>query len=190
MRDGAGLTKTARCRRTRRGAQDGATAVEFAMIAAPLFFMIFAILELALVFIVSTTLENAMNVASRRIRTGEFQVDSTGMTADEVEAAFRESICENMSFMADHCQSNLSVDVRTLEQFNSNGAPSPIDGNTFDDEDLSVSPGGESARMLARAYYRWPLATPFLDEALAKADGKAVISSAAVFQNEPYGDGS
>ena len=38
----------------RRGAREGSTAVEFAMIAAPLMLLIFATIELALVFVVAT----------------------------------------------------------------------------------------------------------------------------------------
>lgn len=159
------------------------------MVAAPLFFMIFSIMELALVFMVSTTLENAMSVASRRIRTGEFQTSSAGLTPEQIEAAFRVSVCANMSFMSDHCESSLSVDVRTLDDFSEGGAPSPIqEDGSYDDEGLGVSAGGEGSRVLARAFYRWPLVTPFLSEALDRADGKAVIEAVIIHQNEPFGE--
>ena len=43
------------------------------MIAVPFFFLLFGLLEVALIFIMSTVLEHAVNEASRDIRTGRFQ---------------------------------------------------------------------------------------------------------------------
>ena len=55
-------------RRFRR-AEKGATAVEFAMVAAPFFFLLFAMIEIAAVFFTSTVLENAvLESAPARLR--------------------------------------------------------------------------------------------------------------------------
>src|SRR4051812_9906535 len=51
----------------------GATAVEFALVALPFSLLLFMIMELALVFLVSTGIESAAERAARTIRTGEFQ---------------------------------------------------------------------------------------------------------------------
>lgn len=163
--------------------------MEFAFIAAPLLMMIFAILELAIVYMVHTNLDNAMAEASREIRTGQFQSATKGKSPAELEEAFKVNVCANMGFMQSHCASNLSVDVRTIPEFNSGGAPSPIqpDG-TYNDDGLGVSPGAQEARVVARAFYRWPLITPFLDTALERIDGAAVIESVVIHQNEPFGD--
>lgn len=183
------ITDKARRVRRRRGGEEGATAVEFALVATPLFFMIFSIMELALVYMVSTTLDNAMADASREIRTGEFQAANVGASPEELEAAFIANVCARMSFMEEHCLVNLSVDVRTLTEFNQGGAPSPMQADgSYDDEALGVGMSGEGARVLARAFYRWPLVTPFLGEALDRAEGKAVIEATIIHQNEPFGE--
>jgi len=52
-------------------AQRGAMAVEFAIVAFPFLLLLFGIVELALVFIVSMTLETATGDAARMIRTGK-----------------------------------------------------------------------------------------------------------------------
>ena len=49
-------------------ARGGAAAVEFALISVPFFLLLFGIIELALVFLLSTTLDNAAVEASRTIR--------------------------------------------------------------------------------------------------------------------------
>jgi Flp pilus assembly protein TadG len=191
MRDGQAISKT----RKRRGPQDGATAVEFAMVAGPLFFMILSIIELALVFVVSTSLENATNDASRRIRTGEFQSDTAGLNEAAIKAAFRERICERMSFLSSTCADRLSVDVRVIDNFGQGGsadlqpggAGNPIKSDgTYNDEDLTVAAGSQGQRVIARAFYRWPLLTPFLTE-LDRADGSAVLTATVIHQNEPFG---
>ena len=51
----------------------GQTAVEFALIAAPFFFIIFGLMEICLIFIMSTVLEHAVSDSSREIRTGQAQ---------------------------------------------------------------------------------------------------------------------
>ena len=60
-------------------AKDGVAAVEFALIAAPFFMLLFAILEVAMIFFSSLVLENGVINAARTIRTGEFQKTGGGI---------------------------------------------------------------------------------------------------------------
>ena len=53
--------------------QDGATTVEFAMVAAPFLAMMFAIIETAIVFFAGQTLETAGADSARLIMTGQAQ---------------------------------------------------------------------------------------------------------------------
>ena len=171
----------------RRGADEGATAVEFAMVAAPLFFMIFATLELALVFITSTTLENALSRGARTIRTGQQQAAAAGKSAAVSEAEFVAAVCDNMAFLKDGCTDNLFIDVRRSTTFSSVGAPDPTSSGKFDDTQLKFEPGGQSEKILVRGFYKWPLITPFLSEGLAKVDGNtAVLMATETFRNEPF----
>ena len=169
-------------RRRRRGAQEGATAVEFAMVAGPLFFMIMATLELAMVFVVSTMLESALSKAAREIRTGQQQG-----SADVSQDAFIDKVCSQMVFLQASCEGQLAVDVRGTAGFSSDGAPDPTEGGAFSTSNLTFQPGGPNAIVLVRAFYKWPLFTPFLSQALSKVGGNtAVITAADTFRNEPY----
>ena len=63
-------------------ADRGATAVEFAMISLPLMVLIFGVVELAMVLLVATSLESAIESSARLIRTGEFQTGASSTKAD------------------------------------------------------------------------------------------------------------
>ena len=161
--------------------RDGATAVEFAMIAAPFFFMLFALLEVGHLFILSSTLENATMDASRQIRTGQLQ--DTGGTEEQ----FKTLLCGRMSIFEGQCEANLEIDVRVLPQF-STPTPDPMaDGETFNEGALTFEPGGREDIILVRAWWRQPLFTPMMSQALSRLeDGRAVLTSAAAFRNEPF----
>jgi len=53
--------------------REGTAAIEFAILAIPFFMLLFAILELAIVFFINSTLTHSVSEASRQIRTGNFQ---------------------------------------------------------------------------------------------------------------------
>src|SRR5262245_1464059 len=84
-------------------AEGGATAVEFALVAIPFLMLVFAIIELGLVYLVSLTLENAVIDVGRQIRTG--QVQTSGGTA----TTFKSSVCAKMSWLGSKCSTNLSL---------------------------------------------------------------------------------
>jgi Flp pilus assembly protein TadG len=166
-------------RRLRRFARadDGAAAVEFAFVAIPFLILVFAIFELGLVFLVSLTLENGLAIVDRKIRTGDLQ--NNGVTASSYHAA----VCREMSWLGAGCDTALTVDVRVMPSFaNTANPPAPNpDAPCFD-------PGGPDSIVLVRAYYRWPVITPFLGDAVAGGGGDRKVTSAALFKNEPYSD--
>src|SRR6187402_1232015 len=66
------LLRIGTVRRFARG-EDGIAAVEFGIVAAPFLALMFAIMETALVFFASQTLETAVADSSRLIMTGQVQ---------------------------------------------------------------------------------------------------------------------
>ena len=157
--------------------QDGAVAVEFAFVAIPFFVMIFAIIELGLAFLVSMTLENAMMNVDRRIRTGELQ------TAGATASTYRDAVCQQMTWLSTSCPTSLIIDVRVLPTFVAGSAlATPKAAETCWD------PGGPNSIVLVRGYYKWPLITPLLQNAVGGAPGDRQVNFAAVFANEPYSD--
>ena len=169
-------------RRADRQSRDGSTAVEFAMIAFPFFFMLFAIMEIALLFITDSVLENAVIETGRIIRTGE--ADSSGLTA----AQFKTSLCSRMSIFSADCPSRATVDVRVITQFRNTNPPDPLaNGSSFDTSGLTYLPGQPGSLMLIRVWYKQPLITPFMAQALSKLnDGTTILMATATFRNEPY----
>ncbi|NKF34118.1 pilus assembly protein, partial [Pseudomonas sp. BGM005] len=53
------------------GDRQGVAAIEFAILALPLFIMLFGIIEVSLMFFVNSALDASVHKISRMIRTGE-----------------------------------------------------------------------------------------------------------------------
>src|SRR3954447_17487772 len=96
-------------RRFARG-EDGAAAVEFAMVAAPFLALMFAIMETALVFFASQTLETAVADSARLIMTGQAQSQTFS------QAQFKSAVCAKIVGLFD-CAAGLQIDVRTYSSF-------------------------------------------------------------------------
>ncbi len=164
-----------------RRSRDGATAVEFAIVATPFLALMFGILDLGLVFLVSTTLENAVEEASRKIRTGELQ------TAGGTASTFKTAVCDELSWLGADCSSALHVDVRTFSTFAGVTTSDPTTNGAFDDTKTQFSTGGSESIVLVRVYYEWGLMAPLMNQGLENlANGKRMISATSTFRNEPY----
>jgi Flp pilus assembly protein TadG len=169
-------------------AERGVTAVEFGFVALPMLVLIFGALELALVFLVSTTLDAATETASRQIRTGNFQISAANSKTD-----FKSLVCTNMSWLNDRCASGLWVDVRTFGTFAALATAQPLKLTTF-------KPGGPATCfaagqptdiVLVRTYFVWNLFTPLLNNALENmggGSGERLITATTAFKNEPFND--
>ena len=165
----------------RRRRREGAAAVEFAMVAFPFFLMIFAVMEIGLIFIVDTALENATLQASRLIRTG--QAAGGTITA----SAFKQKLCDNMSIFAGDCVSRAYVDVRTIPQFRNTTLPNPIVNGDMNEASLQYVTGSPGSLVLIRVFYKQPLITPMMSQVLKKLNsGEAILTVTTAFRNEPY----
>ncbi len=162
------------------GDRKAAAAVEFALIAAPLIFMICCSIEVGMIFLVSVTLDNATDVAARGIRTGL----TTG--GNTTQAQFVQAICNNMGWLASSCPSSLSVDVQTFSSFTAVTTVSSLvqNGKLLPP---AYAVGGGSQIQMVRVYYDWPLFTPLMNPSLSTlANGDAVLTYKVVFRNEPF----
>ncbi len=163
-----------------RADEKGATAVEFALIAAPFFFMMFAILELGLVFVLNSTLETATISAGRLIRTG--QTHESGASAD----TFRDEVCSRMSIFAPDCASRLRIDVRVMPRFADN-PPDPTSDGSFNEGALVFNQGEAGDIILVRSWYSQPLMIPYMWHSLSRFDdGSIWLTAATAFRNEPF----
>jgi Flp pilus assembly protein TadG len=160
--------------------QQGATAVEFALIALPFFALLFAILETAMIFLVGQALETATEDSARLIRTGQAQ--QSGFDVDD----FRKSICDQIAVLF-NCPSKLILDVRTAADFASVDLSTPVFAGELDDDDFEYDDGSGEEIVVVRAFYEWPTVTQFLGEGFTKlANGNHLLTAAAAFRNEPF----
>jgi len=182
----------------------GAAAIEFAMIALPLFTMIFAVMELALVFLISISLEDAAATMAREIRVGTITPPGIAATSTTTAApnlaTFKQDLC-NYILLAPvtTCTNQIQVDVQPFSNFSSTTLPNPISGQTFSSSSLCYGSGTPGEVVLMRVYYLWPLLTPFLLNGLenvttytntsgTSGTGRwAAVSATEVFVNEPNG---
>lgn len=160
-------------------ARGGSAAVEFGMVALPFCLMMFAILELGLVFVTDSVLENATIETGRLVRTG--QASAQNMTAVQ----FKNSLCGRMSIFGPDCDARATVDVRVIPQF-ATTPPDPMAAGTFNAAVLTYSNGNPGDLILVRVWYRQPLLTTFLAQGLSRLnDGAAMLTSTTAFRNEP-----
>ncbi|HEY9010726.1 MAG TPA: TadE/TadG family type IV pilus assembly protein [Devosia sp.] len=180
-------------RRARQLGRDeqGATAVEFALLALPFFVLIFAILETAMTFFAQQVLESALQDASRFIRTGQSQTSWN-------EAAFRQAICDR-GYGFIQCDGNrLWIKVAPATDFAA--AATQIQKPVADECTVLADPaacdwslaqayddGVGSDVIIAQAFYKWPtlINVPWFNLA-NQAGGNRLLSAVRVFKNEPF----
>lgn len=162
--------------------RQGATTVEFAIIALPFFGLIMGCIELAVVLFAGVSLDLATSKVSREIRTGIAGKPATA-------AVFKTKVCTEMAWMGvTNCEGKIQVDVRTYDNFNLvTKAPDPIATGELKASDMTYTVGEGTKIQLVRVYYPWKLFSPFVKPGLSSLKtGEAVLTSKVVFKNEPF----
>ena len=171
----------ARARRWRRQ-EEGAAAVEFALVSAAFMWVFLGIVELGLLMIFSGGLEDGVTKVARLVRTG--QADKRGLTV----AHMRETICKQV-VLKTACKTALVLDVRSFPDFASINLPSPgTDANGNPKLPTSYQIGGPKTVVVVRAFYPWKFITPLIGKLMhAFNDRVFIVQAATAFRNEPYG---
>ena len=159
--------------------QDGAAAVEFALVAAPFLAVTFAIIETAIVFFAGQALETAAADSARLIMTGQAQ------NAGYDQTKFKQAVCGKIYGLF-NCNGGLFVDVKNYPAFASIPAGKPItDGNM--DTNTGYSPGNPGDIVVVKLMYQWPVYVSLLGLNLSDmSGGKRLLMSTVAFRNEPY----
>ncbi len=191
----AGVThKLARSAAPRRSARaffrsrQGATAVEFALVAAPFLALLVAIFQSALVFFAQRMLDEATEEASRYIMTGQAQ------TANMTKTQFANYLCtsSNTATLVSalfNCN-NIMVNVQNYNSFASANTTSPT--LTFNAQGQvtnawSYNTGNPGDIVVVQVMYQWPIVLGPLGMNLSNlSNGNRLIVSTAAFKNEPY----
>ena len=161
-------------------AKDGAAAVEFAIVATPFLAMMFAIMETALIFFASQTLETAVADSARLIMTGQAQTQNYDATA------FKTQVCNRIAGLFD-CAGGMKIDVKTYTAFGSVDNSKPLDANGNLKTNFGYQPGGPGEIVVVRLMYQFPVYASLLGFNLSDmAGGKRLVMATAAFRNEPY----
>ena len=93
-----------------------------------------------------------------------------------------------MNIFSGDCPSRATVDVRVITKFRNVTPPDPLaSGTSFDSSGLTYLTGQPGSLVLIRAWYKQPLITPFMAQALSKLnDGTTILMATSTFRNEPY----
>jgi Flp pilus assembly protein TadG len=161
--------------------QDGAAAVEFALVATPFFALIFAIMETALVFFAGQTLEAAASDSARLIMTGQAQAGGY-----DNAAGFKQKVCANASGLFD-CN-KIQVDVKKYTSFGSYTQTSPVTDGELDTTKINYESSAAGDIVVVTLYYEWPVYVSLLGNNLSNLNGNnRLLVATAVFRNEPFG---
>ncbi len=159
--------------------EDGAAAVEFAMVAAPFLAMVFAIIETSIVFFAGQALETAAADSARLIMTGQAQ--NGGYDQNK----YKTEVCKKIYGLF-NCNAGLYVDVKSYPNFASVPTAKPITNGTMDTS-TSYSPGSPGDIVVVKLMYQWPVYVSLLGLNLSDlSGGKRLLMSTVAFRNEPY----
>jgi Flp pilus assembly protein TadG len=165
-----------RFRRNRRGS----AVVEFALVAPVFFGLLFAIIEMAMVFFASQVLETVTQDSARQIMTGQAQL------ANFTQAQFKNLVCSKVVALFD-CVNGISIDVKSYSAFSAVNIADPIDAGKNFVPPNNYLPGGPGDIVVVRLFYKWPLLVTGFGFNIANLSGsQRLLTATAAFQNEPY----
>ncbi|MBK6895532.1 MAG: pilus assembly protein [Alphaproteobacteria bacterium] len=159
--------------------EDGATAIEFSLVAIPYFMLCLGIMELSLMYTSASLLEGATDSAARLVRTGQVQ-----QTNGDPEQMFRDAMCNFVQVLID-CN-DVVIEVQTMASYDDYESMAPVfdgDGNMVSQ---GFAPGDSNDRVLIRVGYRYEMVTPLVGPLLNGPDGGTLFMSTIVLQTEPY----
>jgi Flp pilus assembly protein TadG len=161
---------------------NGATAVEFALVAAPFIALLLGIIQTFLVFFAGQQLQTIVTQTSRLILTGQAQ--DQGLS----QAAFAQKLCSHVAVL--FTCSNIMIDVEAYSLFSAanTGAPTlTYNGSGQVTNTWQYNPGSPGQIVVIRAMYQWPVFLGPLGFNLSNlSNGDRLIMATATFKNEPY----
>ncbi|MBY6239864.1 TadE/TadG family type IV pilus assembly protein [Methylosinus sp. Sm6] len=164
------------------GCRRGAAAIEFALVATPLFALLIGILQIGVVFLAQQQLETAVEKSARTVLTGSAQ--KSGLT----QAQFASALCANLTVLFSCSQ--VMVDLRSASAFSAADTSAPTltyDASGNVTNSWSFDMGSAGAVMVLRVMYQFPVVGGPLNVSLANlGNGKRLLMATAVFQVEPY----
>ncbi|MCH2547347.1 MAG: pilus assembly protein [Alphaproteobacteria bacterium] len=151
--------------------QEGATAIEFAVVAPVLFLLIFGIIEFGILFATQSALEGATNSAAR---TYKAQARDGNKGADA--GTIHNLITQYSGGLV--MPGSLRVVAKRLANWGTSSMPKNSKKNRG-------RTGGTGDIMQYRIYYDYEIKTPFLSKIMGGKRGVMALQASTVVQNEP-----
>lgn len=179
-------------------ADEGVSAIEFAVIAPILLLLIFGIVEFATIMLLANIMENATSISSRLGKTG---YSASGKSREDT---IRDSVIARAGNLIKPSQ--LVITSKYYEQFDQIGDAEPwndanhngiaeageyndINGNGHWDSDMGLAGYGDAEDIVVYSIrYPWHVMTPIMRELIGDENGDFPITAHAVVKNEPYDD--
>jgi Flp pilus assembly protein TadG len=161
------------------------SALEFAALALPFSFLVFAILEACVSFAGQELMADAADEVARKLRTGQIKA------AELDEAKLKELICGRLDIIVAKDCPGLVVDLREYATFAAAAAVKIklTSGKELDTTGFAVSPGSSQSKNMLRVFYKWPVMTDFMRKSMSNlADGKTLHFASVTWQNEKFDD--
>lgn len=167
--------------------EEGVVAIEFAFVAIPFFFILFAILELSLVMIADINITHATADTARKVRTNQAGISTV--------SEFISDVCSQVFFVPD-CNSKLKVEVQVYNDFSSVNPTAPINADGDLRDDFMFDLGTQGSVITVRTFLEWDLIAKLPNLNLLTSDnsnnltlgnmdnGNRLIEGFAIFRNE------
>ncbi len=163
------------------------SAVEFGLVALPLFAIILAALQAAIVLMAEHELETAADCSARLVMTGEVS-STSGQTGYVTQANFNKQVCSYLVALF-NC-SNLIVNMQVASAFSSANTTAPT-YTTLQNNQWSYQTGSHSQQpdvVILQVMYEWPVFGNIFGFNLSNLpNGKRLLMATSVFKNEPSG---
>lgn len=161
-----------------KSAKNGATAVEFAMVAPVFLIMVSGIVEYSLYYFKTSHLKHVLYEASRNIQTGEVQ------DADDPQAFFQSEYCKDVAFLAS-C-SSISFDVRAFDSLGDITYPDAVFDADGKPTNFVFQPGNSEQVTVMRVSTPYRFITPMIADIFQPDGAPAIIVGYSVAKNEPF----
>ncbi len=126
--------------------EEGAVAIEFAVLAVPFFLVLVAILEIAVLLTASMQFEHAVDRVTRRVMTAEVA---------NKEPAIRNSLCGELVFPVD-C-TRIRIDYREIADVGAFDLPDPVASGAVNAAAFTFSTTSNPSFFSLRVGYEWPI---------------------------------
>ena len=160
--------------------KSGVAAIEFAILALPLFVLVFGIIEISAIFFVDTALDAAVRRNARLIKTGRAAEQKMSL------AMFKAKVCGDMVYML-NCDAKLLVSATVITDVSTAGGMVPVDSDGHVTVTETFNIGYGSDYVLVQAFLPWPPVVKLYSlSSRTLSDGSYLLGASTLFRNEPF----